>query len=139
MTGAASTEVEATPMADVPGAPTNLRPTAGDEQVTLSWTAPSDNGGEPITRYEYQHRVQSSPYPDAWTTTGGTQTTVTVYDLENGTTYDFKVRAVNRLISGARRWTVLVTSPLKNPPRRSASPLRASTSVSRCPGIGGSS
>ena len=47
--GAPSDEVDATPVASQPGAPTNLTPTAGDEQVTLSWTAPSDNGGEPIT------------------------------------------------------------------------------------------
>ena len=104
--GLASDRVEATPVASRPGAPTNLRPTAGDEQVTLSWTAPSDNGGEPITRYEYLHRKQSRPpsdYPVAWISTGGTQTTVTVHGLVNGTTYDFKVRAVNRLmISGGQ-------------------------------------
>ena len=85
-----------------PGAPTNLRATAGDEQVTLSWTAPSDNGGERITGYEYRSREQSSSYADpaVWTATGGTGTTVTVYNnnddnLTNGTTYYFQVRAVN--------------------------------------------
>ena len=99
--GAASTEVEATPEAGQPGAPTNLTATAGDEQVTLSWTAPSDNGGEPITDYEYRYREQSSSYADpaVWTATGGTRTTVTVYNnnnnLTNGTTYYFQVRAVN--------------------------------------------
>ena len=95
--GAASTEVEATPEAGAPGAPTNLRAAAGDEQVTLSWTAPSDNGGEPITGYEYRYREQSSSYADSavWTATGGTGTTATVHDLANGTTYFFQVRAVN--------------------------------------------
>ena len=100
--GAASGPVEATPEAGQPGAPTNLRATAGDEQVTLSWTAPSDNGGERITGYEYRSREQSSSYADpaVWTATGGTGTTVTVYNnnddnLTNGTTYYFQVRAVN--------------------------------------------
>ena len=93
--GAASTEVEATPEAGAPGAPTNLRATAGDEQVTLSWTAPSDDGGEPITGYEYRYREQSSSYPVVWTATGDTRTTVTVYSRNNGTTYFFQVRAVN--------------------------------------------
>ena len=99
--GAASTEREGTPEAGAPGAPTNLRATAGDEQVTLSWTPPSDNGGEPITGYEYRYREQSSSYADpaVWTATGGTGTTVTVYNndnnLTNGTTYYFQVRAVN--------------------------------------------
>ena len=92
--GAASTEREGTPEAGAPGAPTNLRATAGDEQVTLSWTAPSDNGGEPITGYEYRYREQSAD-PAVWTATGGTGTTATVYSLNNGTTYFFQVRAVN--------------------------------------------
>ena len=46
-----------------PGAPTGLTAQAGDEEVTLSWTAPSDNGGEPITGYEYLHREESENYP----------------------------------------------------------------------------
>ena len=102
--GAASTEVVGTPEAGAPGAPTNLRATAGDGQVSLSWTAPSDNGGEPITGYEYQVNSQSLSDSDGWTATGGRQTTVTVYALSdgttaltNGTTYYFRVRAVNDL------------------------------------------
>ena len=97
--GAASAEVPATPMADAPGAPTNLRPTAGDGQVSLSWTAPSDNGGEPITGYEYKYRPRTdaggTDVSNVWIATGGTQTTVTVYGLDNGRTYYFTVRAVN--------------------------------------------
>ena len=99
--GAASTAREATPEASAPGAPTNLRATAGNKQVTLSWTAPSDDGGEPITGYEYRYRGGSiTAYPDAWTATGGTGTTATVHELTNGTTYYFQVRAVNDLGCG---------------------------------------
>ena len=102
--GAPSDVVEATPVVRRPGAPTNLTPTAGDEQVTLSWTAPSDNGGEPITEYEYRHTpsraapgVMEEDVYSAWIATGGTGTTVTVHGLTNGTTYTFQVRAVNDL------------------------------------------
>ena len=96
--GAASTEREGAPMADRPGAPTNLTATAGDTQVALSWRAPSDSGGEPITGYEYRYRGGSiTAYPAAWTATGGTGTTVTVHRLDNGTIYYFQVRAVNDL------------------------------------------
>ena len=55
--GAASIEVMATPIGGQPSAPRNLRPTAGDRQVSLSWTAPSDNGGEPIIRLRVQVRT----------------------------------------------------------------------------------
>ena len=96
--GAESLERQGTPEADQPGAPTNLRPTAGDKQVSLSWTAPSDNGGEPITGYEYQSKKDVAlTDDDPWSATGGTQTTVTVYGLDNGATYYFRVRAVNDL------------------------------------------
>ena len=101
--GAPSSVVEATPVVSRPGAPTNLTPTAGDEEVALSWTVPSDNGGEPITEYEYRHtpfrdaqRMEQPGY-SAWIATGGTGTTVTVHGLTNGTTYTFQVRAVNDL------------------------------------------
>ena len=53
--GAASTEQEGMPEAKAPGAPTNLTATEGDKQVTLSWRAPADDGGEPITGYDYRY------------------------------------------------------------------------------------
>ena len=37
----------------VPSAPRNLEAVGGDEQVTLSWEAPEDDGGFAITDYEY--------------------------------------------------------------------------------------
>ena len=97
--GAASTEEDGMPEAKAPGAPTNLSATAGDKQVSLSWTAPADDGGEPITGYEYRYREQSDSYADpaVWTATGGTGATVTVHGLMNRTTYYFQVRAVNDL------------------------------------------
>ena len=95
--GAPSDEVSATPKAVAPDAPTNVSATAGDELVTLAWSPPADSGGEPITGYQYTHKLQTGDYPATWVPTGGTQTTVTVHGLDNGLTYDFKVRAVNRL------------------------------------------
>ena len=96
--GGPSEEVSETPKAVAPDAPTNVSATAGDKLVTLAWSAPADSGGEPIAGYEYNHKPQATAdYPATWVATGGTQTTVTVHDLANGTAYDFKVRAVNRL------------------------------------------
>ena len=39
-----------------PGAPRNLTVTAGDQEITLSWEPPADNGNPPATRY--RNRVE---------------------------------------------------------------------------------
>ena len=43
--------------ATVPGAPTLNSATAGNGQVTLSWSAPSSNGGSAITSYKVAGRI----------------------------------------------------------------------------------
>ena len=57
--GLPSNEVRAVPRAGGPGAPTGLEAQAGDKEVTLSWRAPANNGGEPITGYEYKQEATS--------------------------------------------------------------------------------
>ena len=74
-----------------PQAPRNLLVERGDEQVTLTWDAPEDDGGAAITDYEY--RIDGK---GEWISTGSTDTTHTVTGLDNGTEYTFEVRAVNR-------------------------------------------
>ncbi|HEY8813509.1 MAG TPA: fibronectin type III domain-containing protein [Candidatus Dormibacteraeota bacterium] len=69
-----------------PGAPRNLKATAGDAQVTLSWSPPSSGG--PILQY----RIIVAPGNFRTSTTG---TTVLVTGLNNGTTYSFAVQAQN--------------------------------------------
>ena len=44
-----------------PGAPANLTATRGDEQVALSWGAPTD-GGSQILRYEYRYGAVGETY-----------------------------------------------------------------------------
>ena len=78
------------PSQTVPGAPTNLLADGGDEQVTLSWQAPENDGGLAITDYEVRINGRGS-----WISMGSTQTTHTVTGLVNGTVYVFQVRAVN--------------------------------------------
>ena len=84
-----STSRSATPEAQPPDQPTDLKARAGDQQVTLTWTAPRFDGGMAITDYEYQ---QDS---GLWMSTGSTATSHTVPGLTNGATYEFWVRAVN--------------------------------------------
>jgi RHS repeat-associated protein len=83
------------PVPTVPGAPTSVTGVPGNGNVTLSWTAPSSNGGSPITSYT----VTASP-DGASTTTIGPITTATVPSLVNGTAYTFTVTATNAVGTG---------------------------------------
>ena len=93
---AASGSRTATPTTTAPEAPESLSFTPGDQQVTLRWRAPPNDGGEPITHYEYEQDGSGT-----WISTGGTATSHTVTGLNNGQTYMFRVRAVNALGNGA--------------------------------------
>ena len=93
---AASGSQTATPTTTEPEAPESLSFTPGDQQVTLRWRAPTNDGGEPITHYEYEQDGSGT-----WISTGGTATSHTVRGLANGQTYMFRVRAVNALGNGA--------------------------------------
>ncbi|NBW22626.1 MAG: fibronectin type III domain-containing protein, partial [Caulobacteraceae bacterium] len=93
-TSSYSSTASATPVAGVPGQPTALAATASGTTVSLSWTAPSSNGGSSILSYTVQYSTDGS----TWTTaspTFPTATTATVSGLANATNYYFRVAAVN--------------------------------------------
>ena len=87
-----SAEVSAVPVT-VPRAPTNVSAAAGDGQAAVTFAAPADNGGSPVTGYV----VTSNP---GNVTAAGTGTAITVTGLTNGTAYTFTVKAVNAAGSG---------------------------------------
>ena len=76
-------------------APTNLAATAGDTQVALTWTAPSDMGTESLTQYQIEYSAGSSINPMSSTSvnTGSTSASHTITGLTNGQQYAFRVRA----------------------------------------------
>ncbi|GAA2445206.1 fibronectin type III domain-containing protein [Agromyces soli] len=84
-----------------PGAPAPLVATPDDARVALSWSAPADTGGAPITGYRVE---QSTDGGKTWTTliadTGSTATSTTVTGLANGTPVAFRVSALNEAGSG---------------------------------------
>jgi chitinase len=78
--------------ATAPGAPTNVRATAGDAQATVTWQPPKKDGGSAITSY----RVVSAPGA-VTVTVSAPATTAPVTGLTNGTTYTFTVYARNSI------------------------------------------
>ncbi|MDR1291865.1 MAG: fibronectin type III domain-containing protein [Clostridiales Family XIII bacterium] len=77
-----------------PGKPTNLSTTLNDKKVTLSWAAPSSDGGSAITGYEVQKNSDSG-----WASVE-TNTSHEFTGLNNGPTYTSYVRAVNEAGGG---------------------------------------
>ncbi len=88
-TGPSSVPSAAVTPRAVPGAPTAVVAAAGNASAVVSWSAPSSNGGSPITGYA----VTSSPGSKTCTTTGTLSCTVT--GLTNRTAYTFTVTATN--------------------------------------------
>ena len=83
---------------DLPGAPTSVSVTAGDQQLAVSWTAPTDKGGDDNTISQYNVRYCSGTCSNDsnWTSEPGDSTTsYTIRNLTNGTTYKVQVQAVD--------------------------------------------
>ena len=77
-----------------PDPPTLLRFTSvGQDQVSLAWDRPANDGGAPITGYEYEESYGDGTFK----TTG---TTGTIRGLEEGLYRSFRVRAVNAVGEG---------------------------------------
>jgi hypothetical protein len=97
-TGAQSAESSpATPQPTAPAAPTNVIAAGGNTQVTVSWTAPADNGGSAITGYVVTPFIGAAAQTQV-NVLNVTSTVVT--GLTNGTAYTFRVAAVNAIGTG---------------------------------------
>ncbi|WP_285474709.1 fibronectin type III domain-containing protein [Actinoplanes sp. NBRC 101535] len=81
-----------TPAGKPPGAVGGLTAVPGDRSLTLSFSAPADDGGLPVLGYEYS--LGGGAYQSLGATgTGSLRGTVT--GLANGSTYTVSVRAFN--------------------------------------------
>ena len=88
-TSANSNQASATPTVPPPGTPTNLTATAGNAQVSLSWTASPG-----ATSYNVLRSITSGgPYGNI--ATGVTTPSYTDTTVTNGTIYYYVVQAVN--------------------------------------------
>jgi predicted phage tail protein len=85
-------------LATVPGSPTIANVTTRNQGATVSWTAPTSDGGTPVTGYLV------TPYTDgvapAPVRFNSTATTQTITGLTNGVTYTFTVAATNAVGTG---------------------------------------
>jgi fibronectin type III domain protein len=77
-----------------PGAPTGLSATPGDANVSLSWSAPTFDGGSAVTAYKLYRGTSPNP-TSVVATLPSTPTSYVDTGLTNGTTYYYKVSAVN--------------------------------------------
>ncbi len=92
---ASSVATATTKAATRPGPPTGLKATAvGRDKIKLSWTAPTDNGGKPITGYRIDFQPDRG-WPTLVDNTGTTATEYTHTGLAPSTTHTYLVRARN--------------------------------------------
>jgi hypothetical protein len=95
--GPASDLSESVTPATVPGAPTNVKATAGKNNATVTWSPPASNGGSPILGYTIEvidDGVSLQNYPV------GNVSSFVVPDLFRGNIYTFRVVAVNAIGAG---------------------------------------
>jgi len=96
-----------------PDAPTGLSATAGNGQVTITFTDGSANGSA-ITNYQYSADGSSN-----WTAISSTTPTITspavITGLNNGTSYTYYLRAINANGNGATSATSVTATPRTTP------------------------
>ncbi len=81
--------------ANAPDAPTSLTTTPANNAVTLTWAAPGNNGGSAITDYLVEYSSNGGSTWNTFIHPASTATTQTVTGLSAGTTYTFRVSAIN--------------------------------------------
>ncbi len=98
--------------------PRSLSDSAGNAQVSLSWSNPTGSNCAPIWRYEYRYRSSGGSW-SGWSSVG-TATSKTVTGLTNGTSYEFAVRAVTSL--GDTSPLTVTATPVAPPPPPNRAP-----------------
>jgi hypothetical protein len=117
-TGSASTpsnSVTPAAPASAPDAPTAVSATAGNSSAQVSWTAPANDGGSPITSYTVTPFIGATAQTPVTVTGNPPATSTTVNDLSNGTAYTFTVTATNTIGTGAASTPSNSVTPVGSP------------------------
>ncbi|MCX6422427.1 MAG: fibronectin type III domain-containing protein [Actinobacteria bacterium] len=94
----------ADPTVVAPGVPTRVvTSNATASSVVVSWNAPSSDGGAAISAYTIEYRKIGQVSSGGVLSTPSTGTTATVTGLNSGSTYVFRVAAVNT--AGTSGWS----------------------------------
>ena len=93
-----------TTAATAPAAPTGLVAKAGDASVSLSFNAPSNNGGATISSYSADCEASGTHHSGS-----NTQSPIVVSGLSNGTLYSCTVKATNSVATGVASAAVSAT------------------------------
>ena len=86
--------------ATTPSAPTAVAATGANASATVTWTAPSSNGGVAITGYNVRVLNGANAQVGALRPASAGATSLVVTGLTNGTAYHFTVTATNPLGTG---------------------------------------
>jgi len=91
----------------LPSEPDNLQAAEGHTLATLTWSAPYDDGGSPITNYKVYRAT--APGQETLIITLGSVLEYTDYLLEDGQTYYYQVSAVNGVGEGTKSSEIAAT------------------------------
>ena len=114
--GPYSEPASATTTRTAPDAPTDLTATAeGGTTIYLSWTAPADSGGSPITGYRIEVSTDGTSWSDLVADTGNDDTFYRHTGLPRGSTRHYRVLAINAVGTAPPSGVAVGTTDL-NPP-----------------------
>ncbi len=123
--GPLSNEISVMP-ATVPSAPNSLAATAASGEITLTWSAPTSNGGTSITGYNMYRGTSTGT--ELLLKNVGVVLAYTDAGLANGQTYYYEVAAVNAVGEGPKSKEATAT------PTASATPPSAPQDIQATPG-----
>ena len=90
------------PSVSIPGTPGKPQASVGDGQATLTWSAPTDNGGADIIGYRIQRAISgSTTFTTISANTGSASRSFLATGLTNGDSYVFRVAAINSAGTGS--------------------------------------
>lgn len=123
--------------ASTPGAPTDVSVVPGNSVATIDWSAPTSNGGSPITMYLATAYITPGSQSGARSCTSTGATTCQIGGLINGVTYIVTVVAGNPGYGPASAPAAFTPIGPPNDPGQSSAPTITSVNPAQATAKGG--